>query len=103
MGGVTHCTPDVLVAIMEAHIELANRADEGIVAAQVHVELVVARELPAAAVAVHHVHHGNVAQLHSTHTGFRASTHRQGGCPINDSFTRTAVQPTVCTLQEGNT
>lgn len=61
MGRVTHCTPDVLVAVMEAHVEFANRADESIIPAQVHVELVIARELPAAAIAVHHVHHGNVA------------------------------------------
>ena len=52
---------------MELHVELADGADEGVVAAQVHVELVVAREIPAAALAVHHVHHGDVADLHSTH------------------------------------
>ena len=35
------------------------------VAAQVHVEFVVAREVPAAALAVHDMHHGNVPQLHA--------------------------------------
>ena len=60
-----HRAPDVLVAIMELHAELADRADLRMVAAQVHVELVVAREVPAAALAVHDMHHGDVPQLHA--------------------------------------
>ena len=60
-----HRAPDILVAIVEFHAELADRADLCMVAAQVHVELVIAREVPAAALAVHDMHHGDVPQLHA--------------------------------------
>ena len=45
-------------------MELPDRADLCVVAAQVHVELVIPRELPAAPLAVHHMHHGDVTNLH---------------------------------------
>ena len=60
-----HRAPDILVAIMELHAELADRADLRMVATQVHVEFVVARELPAAALAVHDMHHRDVPQLYA--------------------------------------
>ena len=97
---MTHSAPDVFIAIMEAHKEFANRANESVVAAQVHVELVVAREVPPAAIAVHHMHHGDVAQLHSTRTGFRSSA--QASPATNDSFNNVAAQPTLCPLQDSD-
>ena len=63
--GQAHRAPYILIAVMELHAELADRADLRMVAAQVHVELVVAGELPATALAVHDMHHGDVPQLHA--------------------------------------
>ena len=62
---LAHRAPDVLIAIVELHAELADRADLRMIATQVHVKLVVAGELPAAALAVHDMHHGDVPQLHA--------------------------------------
>lgn len=60
---VTRRAPAVLVSIAELNEELADRADDGVIPPQLHVELVIGIKLPAAALTVHHVHHWYMPQL----------------------------------------
>lgn len=66
MSQKAYRAPDEVVPIMKLHVELASRADDGVVAAQCHLKHVVPGEFPAATLAEHHMHHGDMLQLHST-------------------------------------
>ena len=58
-----HRAPAVLIAIMELDKELADGANDGMVAPQLHVELIIGVKAPAAALGVHHMHHRHMPDL----------------------------------------
>ncbi len=60
---VTRRAPAVLVAIAEMDEELADRANNGVIPPQLHVELIIGVKVPAAALAVHDVDHWHMPQL----------------------------------------
>ena len=58
-----HCIPEVLIAIMEVHLYLANRSEDGVVGPQRHVQPVASSICPAAAHNVQRMGHGHVLHL----------------------------------------
>ena len=58
-----HRAPAVLITIVEFDIELADWANDSVVAPELHGELVVCVKLPAAAIAMEHMHHRHVLNL----------------------------------------
>ena len=63
MTAESHCVPEVVSIIMEAQVHLSNRSEDGVVGPQCHVQPVISRVRPAAALNVQGMHYGHVPHL----------------------------------------